>query len=134
MRSRPARAERMDYPPPVPVWLKTNRGMNAREHPMARHARVKREKKEVAVALHGKSKPTLPCTVVLLRMAPSSGLDDDNLVSALKSVRDAVAAWLKVDDGRREVVRYRYAQTTGPWGVRIMFEAPGPGAQFQIDV
>lgn len=123
----------MDFPPPVPIELRTNRGMNAREHPMARHARVKRERKVVSAALRGKPKPPLPCTVLLLRLAPSVGLDDDNLVGALKSVRDAVAAWLKVDDSRRETVRYRYAQACGPWGVRIMFEPPGPGAQLRLD-
>jgi len=126
--------ERDAYPPPVPVQLRTSSGLNAREHPMARHGRVKRERKVVTAALRNQPKPPLPCTVVLMRCAPSSGLDDDNLVGSLKGVRDAVAQWLRVDDARRETVRYRYAQTRGMWGVVIRFEPPGPGAQLQMDV
>ena len=37
-------------------------------------------------------------------------LDDDNLSSAFKAVRDAVAAWLGVDDSPRSPVRWKYAQ------------------------
>jgi hypothetical protein len=124
----------MDYPPPVLVPIKTSSGLNAREHPMARSSRVKRERKATTQALRNMPKPALPCTVVLVRFAPSSGLDDDNLVGSLKGVRDAVAAWLHVDDGRAEVVRYCYAQDRGAWSVRVRFEPPGRGQQLQIEV
>lgn len=93
--------------------------MNVREHPMARHRRVKAEKEAVAWMLMGKTKPALPCAVTLTRLAPSNGLDDDNLTGALKGVRDAVAAWLGVDDRDRATVRYAYEQQRAPWGVRI---------------
>ena len=67
-----------------------------------------------------------PCTVTLTRVAPSSGLDDDNLAGALKGVRDEVAKWLRVDDrDRATVLRVRAAAR--PWGVRIEFGPPASG-------
>lgn len=99
--------------------LRTVPGMNTREHHMARHRRVRSEKAAVLWLLTGKPKPALPCVVTLTRLAPSSGLDDDNLAGALKSVRDAVAAWLGVDDKLVGVVRYVNQQRRAPWGVRI---------------
>ena len=61
--------------------------------------------------------------VTLTRIAPSNGLDDDNLAGALKAVRDEVAAWLGVDDKDRATVRYEYEQERGPWDVRIEWRA-----------
>jgi len=60
-------------------------------------------------------KPTAdtPWSVLLTRVAPSNGLDDDGLVSSLKAVRDAIAAFVNVDDRRRDVVRYLYEQKRG---------------------
>ena len=48
--------------------------------------------------------------VVRLTRAAPAELDDDNLSSAFKAVRDAVAAWLGVDDSPRSPVRWKYAQ------------------------
>ncbi len=50
-----------------------------------------------------------PLRVVITRMAPRS-LDDDNAARAAKSVRDAVAAWLGVDDGNRKLVVWEVEQ------------------------
>lgn len=122
---------------PLLMPMRTGRGMNAREHPMARHRRVRKEREAVAWWLtqyrrhHGK--PAVPCSVLLTRVAPSSGLDDDNLVSSLKGVRDEIARWLGVDDRDRMTVRYRYAQCKGPWGVRIEFGEPVVGAQLVLE-
>jgi hypothetical protein len=101
--------------------LRTVPGMNVREHHMARNRRVKAEKSAVAwaLSLSRLQKPALPCVVTLTRIAPSDGLDDDNLPGALKGARDAVAAWLGVDDKRSDIVRYVPAQERGPWAVRI---------------
>jgi len=103
--------------------FKTGRGLNDREHPMVRHRRVKNEKAAVAWRLteFNNRKPALPCVCTLTRFAPSNGLDDDNLAGALKGVRDAVAAWLGVDDRDRVRVRYVYEQQRAPWGVGIAF-------------
>lgn len=109
----------------IQIPLRTGRGMNAREHWRARAARVKAERGTVFWHLLQALKPDVPCSVLLTRVAPSNGLDDDNLAGSLKSVRDEVAQWLGVDDKDRQTVRYRYAQRRGPWGVEIEF---GPAA------
>lgn len=108
---------------PIEVPLRTGSGLNAREHPMARARRVKAERDCVHWMLVGKPRPELPCVVTLTRIAPSAGLDDDNLVGALKAVRDQVALWLGVDDKHRDQVRYRYEQVRGAWAVQIAFQA-----------
>jgi hypothetical protein len=99
--------------------MRTGRGQNDREHWMARARRVRGEREVVAWALRGWTQPAVPCVIRLTRVAPSNGLDDDNLAGALKGVRDQVAVWLGVDDKRSDVVRYVYAQARGPWAVRI---------------
>jgi crossover junction endodeoxyribonuclease RusA len=52
-----------------------------------------------------------PVVVKLTRIAPRE-LDDDNLRSAFKAMRDGVADWLKVDD-RDSRVKWEYAQERG---------------------
>lgn len=110
---------------PVRPWqvlhvpLRTVPGMNVREHWAARSKRVKGERECTTWLLKTMAKPALPLIVTLTRVAPSNGLDDDNLTGALKGVRDAVAHWLGVDDKDRATVRYEYEQERGPWGVRI---------------
>ncbi len=108
--------------------FKTGRGLNDREHWRVRHARVKSEKDTVAWRLveFNDRKPALPCVCTLTRFAPSNGLDDDNLAGSLKGVRDAVAAWLGVDDRDRKRVRYQYEQQRAPWGVGIAFTEVQP--------
>lgn len=104
----------------IHVPLRTARGLNNREHHMARARRVKGERLLVAWHLASVKKPSVPLVVTLTRIAPSNGLDpDDNLPSALKGVRDEIAEWLGVNDRDRKTVRYEYEQERGPWGVRI---------------
>lgn len=118
----------------IAIPIRTSSGLNAREHFAVRAKRVRKERAAVAWMLMGAKKPPLPCSVLLTRVAPSSGLDDDNLAGALKSVRDEVARWLGVDDRHRQQVRYRYSQRRGPWGVTIDFGEPAIGAQFVLDI
>lgn len=113
------------------VPLRTNPG-NPREMWQARSSRVKKERKAVAWMLVRQVKPQIPCSVLLTRCAPSNGLDDDNLRSSLKGVRDQVAAWLGIDDRHSTKVHYRYAQIRGAWGVRIEFGEPVSGAQLEL--
>lgn len=54
--------------------------------------------------------PPSPPLVAILTRHSAGELDDDGLRSALKSVRDAVAKWLGIDDKKRELVAYGYAQ------------------------
>lgn len=111
----------------IVIPLRTGNGLNGREHHMARARRVKAERDAVAWMLCTLRRPVLPCTVTLTRVAPSQGLDDDNLAGALKGVRDAVAEWLGVDDRDRHRVRYEYEQARGRhgvWEVLVRFSPP----------
>jgi hypothetical protein len=99
----------------VNVPLRLGTGQNNREHHMARHRRVKAEREAVSWVLVGKPRPPLPCVV-------RNGMDDDGCVSALKSVRDEIASWIGVDDGRADLVTYTAHQERGQRGVRIEVE------------
>lgn len=68
-----------------------------REHWSRGHRRVKAERRAVELMLARHRRPRLPVVVTLSRCS-SGTLDDDNAVGAMKAVRDAVAAWLRVDD------------------------------------
>lgn len=116
----------------IEIPIRTAPGLNVREPWQARSSRVKKERKATAWMLVTYAKPSLPCSVLLTRVAPSAGLDDDNLPGALKGVRDEIANWLGVDDRHSLQVRYRYAQRRGPWGVTIEFGPPASGAQFSL--
>lgn len=125
--------------PGLVVALRVGRGQNDREHHFARHKRVKREKETVGWELQryaGKfRKPPIPCSVLLTRLGPSPGLDDDNLVGSLKSTRDAIADWLGVNDRDRMTVRYLYSQAWAPvWGVRIEFGEPPTDTNYVLDL
>lgn len=107
----------------VSIPLQTARGQNNREHHYTRYRREQREKWAVGMFLGRYQRPAVELgrghlVVLLTRVAPSEGLDSDNLSGSLKAVRDAVADWLGIDD-KSELVRYEYAQERGPWGIRI---------------
>lgn len=118
---------------PITVPIRTAPG-NPRELWPVRAKRVRAEREAVAWLLKGRPKPPIPCSVLLTRVAPSGGLDDDNLARSLKGVRDEVAAWLGINDRDRMTVRYRYGQTRGPWSVRIQFGEPVVGAQLALEI
>lgn len=115
----------------VPVYT---RSPNAREHWRVKAKRVAQERELTAWSLIGQKKPPIPCSVRLTRVGRGV-LDDDNLVGAMKGVRDEVAKWLGIDDRHSEQVRYVYAQQhskLASWGVRIEFGEPVAGAQFTL--
>ena len=118
----------------IAVPIRTVPGMNTRESWRARARRVKAERRTVAWLLAGKPKPPAPLTVRLTRVAPSNGLDDDNLAGALKAVRDQIADWLGIDDKRSDRVRYVYAQRRGPWAVEIEWGEHCAAAEFKPQV
>lgn len=108
-------------------------GSNAREPWQARHRRVRGERQAVAWVLTSVQRPSIPCSVLLVRSAPSGpGLDDDNLRAALKGVRDEIADWLGINDRYSAQVRYAYAQVRGPWAVHVEFGPPASGAQLEL--
>lgn len=83
---------------------------NQREHHHARHARTDRQRGATRRAWPGyEGGPLL--VVRLTRVAPRR-LDDDNVRGALKSVRDEVAALLRVDDAT-PLLRWEYGQEKG---------------------
>lgn len=113
----------------IAIPLRTSRGLNAREHHMARARRVRKEREAVAWMLRTATMPALPCSVLLTRIAPSNGVDSDNLQGSLKAVRDQVAEWLGVDDKDTAAVYYLYSQRRGAWGVEISFAPKAAGSQ-----
>lgn len=107
--------------------LRTRSVANLREHWAARARRVKRERSLVAMlwpAPWRRRKWRFPLEVLLVRQAPSNGLDDDNLRSATKGVRDEIARQLGVDD-RDARVRWEYSQARGPYSVLVYIEELG---------
>lgn len=117
------------------VPLQTGRGQNNRENWRVANRRKKAEAEAVHIAVAGcvmlagervrlvdvlPAMGRKPVEVTLVRVAPSSGLDDDNLRGALKGVRDAVALALgREDDRESETLAWNYRQERGAWGVRV---------------
>lgn len=93
----------------IVIPVKTVSGMNAREHHMARSRRVKGDRTATSWALCQTAPPVPPCTVKLTRLAPSNGLDSDNLQSSMKGVRDQIAEWIGIDD-KSPLVTWQYEQ------------------------
>lgn len=95
------------------IQVKTVSTLNMREHWAKRAARAKTHRKAAyAITKVIASGQRLPVAVTLTRIAPSNGLDDDNLRGALKSVRDGVADAFGLDD-RDPRIEWRYWQVRG---------------------
>lgn len=109
---------------PLYLELKTISEPNARGHWAKRAARAKAQRRKAqALAAPRAAAVGLPVAVTLTRIAPSNGLDDDNLRGALKAVRDGVADAFGLDD-RDGRIRWQYGQAHGKdYGVRIDMEA-----------
>jgi hypothetical protein len=101
---------------------------NVRDHRMVRARRVKKQRLDVTIVLraHISKPPAPPLLVTIVRVHKGRGsrdYDDDNLIAGAKAIRDAIAAWLRIDDGDPRV-QYQYAQEKGDdVGVRILMEA-----------
>jgi hypothetical protein len=120
----------------IEILMRTVPGMNTREHWRTRARRVKAEHEVCSWELARVERVQVPCSVLLTRCSPGNPLDDDNLAGALKTVRDAVALWLGVDDRHSDTVRYRYTQhrtKRGDWRVRIEFGPAELGSQHVLD-
>lgn len=89
---------------------------NLREHWSVRSRRVKNQRAAVKRKAPAFALPP-PVIITLTRVAPRQ-LDDDNLHGALKGHRDAVAAWLRVDDAT-PLIQWQYAQEKGAPAVRV---------------
>jgi len=94
---------------------------NARLHPQVVARRRRREHQVVTAALRGIVPPAGPWRVVITRVGPRV-LDDDNRTASAKGVRDAVAAWLGVDDGAESVRWEVRGEVARGYAVRISME------------
>jgi hypothetical protein len=108
----------------VTVPLHTVNESNSHTHWRMRAKRASTARHVVTLALNATAKPSdvrFPCVVWLTRMSMGT-LDDDGAASACKATRDAVAAWLGVDDGEVDKVAFGYSQAKcgrGQHSVRI---------------
>ena len=112
------------------VPIKTASTSNLREHWAAKHKRTDAQKAATRRRCPEWTAGAL-IYVRLTRVAPRA-LDDDNLRGALKSVRDAVASWLRVDD-RSPLVGWLYEQAKGPTPlVRVEVDARPLGVEAEL--
>jgi len=105
------------------VPVKTVSEANMREHWRVKAKRVKEQKRITELAINALTSPRFawqpPIEVKLTRVGVRK-LDSDNLWGCAKAVRDQVAKWLGVDDGKEDLCSWTVTQTTGkPVGVRV---------------
>jgi hypothetical protein len=96
---------------------------NQREPWQAKHARNRAQLQALALALNPLGRPELPVAVTLTRIGPRT-LDGDNLQSALKTLRDGVARWLKRDDAD-PAIAWIYRQEPSTLGQLRVFTRSG---------
>lgn len=107
--------------------IKTVSEMNNRDHNLRRHSRFKKQAEELAVwwiclpmpPVH-KLQYYFPLTITFTRMSRNT-LDDDNLRSSLKGIRDQIAKLAGADDGSDKFV-WKYEQAKGKPGIMIRIE------------
>lgn len=81
----------------IPIRLQSLANMSHQHwRKLARLSR--KQKKATARCIHGKEIPPPPLTIIITRIGPRR-LDDDNLASACKYIRDQIATTVGVDDG-----------------------------------
>ena len=90
-------------------------------------ARLKKQQRGATFyCMHGKKAPPLPVVITIVRIGPRK-LDDDNLASACKYVRDAIADVVGTDDGS-PLYTWRYEQrvsSTVRYGVDVEITSRG---------
>lgn len=136
-------------PPPLIAWdaaIKTVSEANAHAHWRTRSRRAKLHRVEAGLRTlaappdaRQAAKRELAAgglLVTLTRVAPSSGLDSDNLASSQKHIRDGIADALGVDD-RDARITWSYVQQRGPYAVRCIIEPrpvlpSSPAARFEF--
>lgn len=112
------------------VPVKTASTSNLREHWAAKHKRTDAQK--AATRRRCPQWTAAPMLYVRLTRVAPRALDDDNLRGALKSVRDAIASWLRVDD-RSPLVGWLYEQQKGPTPlVRVEVDARPLGVESEL--
>lgn len=118
--------EKMRQGPGMFLTMQIRSEANMREHWATKYRRSKEQKTFVTTMMtifgfhwRGLNCPPPPYSVILTRYGPKP-FDDDNLARAFKSVRDAVASCLKVNDGDSTKISFITKQEKSPYyGVRI---------------
>lgn len=102
---------------PLPLHIRSEAN-GSHGHWAARGAAVKSQRQAVAWVLKPHKRPSLPCRIELVRIAPRRLDAHDNLPRAFKAVADQIAEWLGVKDndprlswsyGQRSAGPARYA-------------------------
>lgn len=93
----------------VTIELHTKPEGNRRQHWRRVHRRGVSQKVICRQILKQHRPPKLPATITLVRLSAGE-LDTDNLQSALKRVRDAVAEWCGCGDSPRDPLTWEYGQ------------------------
>lgn len=106
--------------------MRTYSEANTREHWAVRGKRKKAQRSAVYMTMLDYPEAYIghPCSVTLTRYA-SRLLDDDNLASAFKSIRDEVAHRIGLDDAPGSGISWHYEQSKtkrGTYGVGILVE------------
>ena len=94
---------------------------NARLHPQVIARRRRAEHLVVERALAGIAPPAGPWRVCITRIGPRP-MDDDNRTASAKGCRDAIAAWLGVDDGDERFTCTVRGEVARGYAVRITIE------------
>ena len=90
---------------------------NVRMHWRKMAALKKKQRFATQVSMIGTTILPLPLLVIITRIGPRK-LDDDNLASACKYVRDQIATAIGVDDGSH-LYTWLYYQEIGKYGVDV---------------
>ena len=99
----------------VTLPLKLVSVANRREHWSVRARRARAHRQAAIVVPRPDFAP--PYTVTITRIGPRR-LDDDNLASAAKALRDGIADRLGMDDGDSRI-SWRYRQDHGDYGAVV---------------
>lgn len=81
-------------------------------------AALSKAQKAMGAALGRALSKTAPKVVLMTRVAPRD-LDDDNLATAFKSIRDGLASAWGVDDSPAGPVVWRYNQERGDYAITV---------------
>jgi hypothetical protein len=112
----------------VVIPVKLDAWTNLRGHWRTLEKRKTKEKTVTSTVLSYQRLPPLPIVVTLTRVGPRD-LDDDNLPSAFKYVRDTIALVYGTHDGPSAPITWHYSQRrarddeTSRYGFTITIEA-----------
>ena len=81
-------------------------------------AKLSKTQKNMGYLLGRALSKIAPKVVLMTRVAPRD-LDDDNLATAFKSIRDGLAAAWGVDDSPAGPVVWRYSQERGDYAITV---------------